>query len=95
MNNKIKDPVLFSGTLRFNLDPTGVFDDAALWTALEHSNLRDFVKSLPDGLEHHIDEGGDNIRWESFYSNQSFSVWDNGNLSVWLELFSENHAFSC
>lgn len=29
-----QDPVLFSGTLRFNLDPFGVQSDAELWSAL-------------------------------------------------------------
>ena len=53
---------MFSGSLRFNLDPTEAFDDASLWAALDHANLRGFVETLPEGLEHHIDEGGENIR---------------------------------
>lgn len=30
-----QEPVLFSGTLRYNLDPFSSCDDDTLWTALE------------------------------------------------------------
>lgn len=36
-----QDPVLFSGTLRSNLDPFGQHDDAVLWAALKRSHLID------------------------------------------------------
>lgn len=36
-----QDPVLFSGTLRSNLDPFGQYDDAILWAALKRSHLID------------------------------------------------------
>ncbi|KAI9478028.1 MAG: hypothetical protein EXX96DRAFT_539173 [Benjaminiella poitrasii] len=36
-----QDPVLFSGTLRSNLDPFGQYDDATLWAALKRSHLID------------------------------------------------------
>ncbi|KAJ3085311.1 Multidrug resistance-associated protein 5, partial [Quaeritorhiza haematococci] len=36
-----QDPVLFSGTVRTNLDPFGEFDDAAVWDALGRANLRE------------------------------------------------------
>ena len=36
-----QDPVLFSGTLRSNLDPFGQYDDAVLWAALKRSHLID------------------------------------------------------
>ena len=57
-----QDPVLFTGTLRMNLDPFDSYSDAALWVALEHAHLKDFVKSLEKGLEHDISEGGENLR---------------------------------
>jgi ATP-binding cassette, subfamily C (CFTR/MRP), member 1 len=38
-----QDPTLFSGTLRSNLDPFGVYDDARLWDALKRSALVDDV----------------------------------------------------
>ena len=36
-----QDPVLFSGSLRKNLDPFGVFDDDVLWRALEDAKLKE------------------------------------------------------
>ena len=56
-----QDPVLFSGSLRFNLDPFDKFSDAEIWNALELAHLKQFVNSLPDSLEHRISEGGENI----------------------------------
>lgn len=56
-----QDPVLFSGTLRMNIDPFKTYSDDAIWLALEHSHLKSFVKGLTDGLEYHINEGGENL----------------------------------
>lgn len=57
-----QDPVLFSGTLRFNLDPFDRHEDDEIWTALELAHLKDLARSLPDGLNHKISEGGENLR---------------------------------
>ncbi|KAL1476550.1 hypothetical protein MTO96_036420 [Rhipicephalus appendiculatus] len=56
-----QDPVLFSGTLRSNLDPFDAKGEDELWRALEHSHLKDYVASLSEGLQHEIAEGGENI----------------------------------
>lgn len=40
-----QDPVLFSGTLRLNLDPFERFTDEEVWKALENAHLKSFVKS--------------------------------------------------
>lgn len=40
-----QDPVLFSGTLRLNLDPFDNHPDEDIWRALEHAHLKSFVKS--------------------------------------------------
>lgn len=40
-----QDPVLFSGTLRLNLDPFDRHTDDEIWRALEHAHLKAFVKS--------------------------------------------------
>ncbi|GAB6029961.1 hypothetical protein CHUAL_005656 [Chamberlinius hualienensis] len=56
-----QDPVLFSGTLRINLDPFNSHSDEELWKALELSHLRTFVSQLPTGLQHTISEGGENL----------------------------------
>ncbi|XP_060645841.1 multidrug resistance-associated protein 1 isoform X12 [Drosophila nasuta] len=56
-----QDPVLFSGSLRANLDPFDVKTDEEIWKALELSHLKAFAKGLPSGLNHEISEGGDNL----------------------------------
>ncbi|XP_064537337.1 multidrug resistance-associated protein 1 isoform X6 [Drosophila montana] len=56
-----QDPVLFSGSLRSNLDPFEVKTDDELWKALELSHLKAFAKSLTAGLNHEISEGGENL----------------------------------
>jgi ABC-type multidrug transport system fused ATPase/permease subunit len=49
-----QDPVLFSGTLRINLDPFAAHSDDEVWKALELAHLKDFVTSLEDGLEYEV-----------------------------------------
>lgn len=56
-----QDPVLFSGSLRMNIDPFNSYSDDAVWTALEHSHLKNFVSQLTDGLNYKVSEGGDNL----------------------------------
>ena len=56
-----QDPVLFSGTLRLNLDPFNKYSDDELWSALKLSHLDNFVTSLQEGLQHKISEGGENL----------------------------------
>jgi len=56
-----QDAVLFSGTLRFNVDPLQHHDDAAVWSALERSHLGNHVRSLPNGLNAEVAERGENF----------------------------------
>ncbi|KAM7536307.1 hypothetical protein Aperf_G00000087220 [Anoplocephala perfoliata] len=57
-----QDPVLFSGTLRFNLDPFDSHTDEAVWEALTIANLRSFVEGASnEGLNMQIAEGGGNL----------------------------------
>ena len=53
---------MFSGSLRFNLDPSDKLDDVSLWGALEHAHLKAFVESLPAQLEYECGEDGENLR---------------------------------
>ena len=53
-----QEPTLFSGTLRFNLDPGGDFTDDAVHRALQSAGLSDLVAELAEGLEHKVAEGG-------------------------------------
>ena len=54
--------MLFSGSLRMNLDPFDKYTDAQVWRALEHAHLKTFVSGLADGLQHECGEGGQNLR---------------------------------
>ncbi len=52
--------VLFSGTIRHNLDPFGARSESQLWTALGQVSLKAFVLSLPGGLDAEVAEYGEN-----------------------------------
>ncbi|XP_037350168.1 ATP-binding cassette sub-family C member 3 [Talpa occidentalis] len=56
-----QDPILFSGTLRMNLDPFGKYSEEDIWWALELSHLHAFVSSQPAGLGFQCSEGGENL----------------------------------
>ncbi|EMP33031.1 Canalicular multispecific organic anion transporter 2 [Chelonia mydas] len=56
-----QDPVLFSGTLRMNLDPFNKYSEDEIWKALELSHLKRFVSSQSATLEYECSEGGENL----------------------------------
>ncbi|XP_060624168.2 ATP-binding cassette sub-family C member 2 [Anolis sagrei] len=56
-----QDPVLFSGSLRMNLDPFDQHSDQDVWYALELAHLKNFVISLPEGLSYPVSEAGENL----------------------------------
>ena len=56
-----QDPVLFTGTLRYNLDPFERYTDEQIWYSLEVSNMKEFVSSLENNLMYNVIEGGENL----------------------------------
>ena len=56
-----QSPVLFSGSLRKNLDPMEQFQCSDLWQALEDVQLKDLVESLDGQLDYELLEHGANV----------------------------------
>jgi len=56
-----QDPVMFSNTVRYNLDPFGEKSEYELWEALKKVQLAEAIAVLPDGLDEQVTEGGENF----------------------------------
>ncbi|CAL1543597.1 unnamed protein product [Lymnaea stagnalis] len=56
-----QDPVLFAGTIRYNLDPFGQFSESEIWQALDKCYVASLVKLLDQQLDTNVVEGGDNF----------------------------------
>jgi ABC-type multidrug transport system fused ATPase/permease subunit len=56
-----QDPMLFTNTVRYNVDPFDEHTDDELWDALRLASLADYVRSLEGGLSHEVLEGGENF----------------------------------
>eukprot|EP00794_Sanderia_malayensis_P020178 gene20178-22153_t len=56
-----QDPVLFTGTMRRNLDPFTTYTDLELWNALEEVQLKEAVEALPGKLSSEMAESGQNL----------------------------------
>lgn len=56
-----QDPVLFSGTLRYNIDPFDQHQDREIWDALRSVRMAELVGKLPGGLSSDVVEGGANF----------------------------------
>jgi ABC-type multidrug transport system fused ATPase/permease subunit len=56
-----QDPVLFTGPIRFNLDPFGDYEEQLLWDALDRAHLKTLVASMPKGLDTEVVENGENF----------------------------------
>ncbi len=56
-----QEAVLFSATIRFNLDPFDEHTDEEIWSVLEEINLQTHVESLPLKLLELVADGGENF----------------------------------
>lgn len=56
-----QDPIIFSGTLRYNLDPFGQKTDEEIWKALEQVELKSVCQLLPHVLDFKMSDGGSNF----------------------------------
>ncbi|KTF77599.1 hypothetical protein cypCar_00047250 [Cyprinus carpio] len=56
-----QDPMLFTGTMRKNLDPFSQHSDHDLWNALKEVQLKAAVEDLPAKLETELAESGSNF----------------------------------
>ena len=56
----VQDPVLFSGSMRSNMDPWERHTDSQLWQVLRQVQLSGAVRKL-GGLDARMAEAGDNL----------------------------------
>ncbi|XP_070711625.1 ATP-binding cassette sub-family C member 4-like [Pempheris klunzingeri] len=56
-----QDPVLFTGSMRKNMDPFNYHTDEELWNALQEVQLKSVVEELPGKLETVLAESGSNF----------------------------------
>lgn len=56
-----QEPILFTGTIRQNLDPTDSYSDDEIWKAIDLAHLGAYVRSLSSGLDHEVSEAGSNF----------------------------------
>ncbi|KAG5347863.1 SUR protein, partial [Acromyrmex charruanus] len=56
-----QDAIMFSGTIRENLDPFSEHEDQEIWRSLELSQIKDVIASHPEGLNLEVREGGENF----------------------------------
>ncbi len=56
-----QDPILFSGSLRYNIDPMRQYSDHQILQVLNDVKLSQFYSSLSEGLDYEIVGNGDNL----------------------------------
>ncbi|KAJ8247521.1 hypothetical protein GJAV_G00247340 [Gymnothorax javanicus] len=56
-----QDPVLFVGSVRYNLDPFNNYSEEAIWQALEKSYMKESISNLPEKLDSMVVENGENF----------------------------------
>ncbi|XP_033610700.1 multidrug resistance-associated protein 5 isoform X5 [Cryptotermes secundus] len=56
-----QDPVLFTGTIRLNIDPHEMYSDSDVWESLQKVNLQERIENLPHKLKTPVDRNGDRL----------------------------------
>lgn len=56
-----QDAVMFSASVRFNLDPFDLYTDENLWQVLQEVDMKEAIQALPNQLHEMVVEGGDNF----------------------------------
>ena len=56
-----QDPIIFSNTVRYNLDPFGTASDEELWEVLRKVQMEEVIADLEGGLMYEVAEGGENF----------------------------------
>merc|ERR1712127_91665 len=56
-----QNPVLFSGTIRNNMDPFNEFTDEEIWDALKGCGMKLYVEEMPGLLDGPVAEYGENL----------------------------------
>nr|XP_056718351.1 ATP-binding cassette sub-family C member 12-like [Euleptes europaea] len=56
-----QDPVLFVGTVRYNLDPFNHYTDDQIWQALDRTFMQNTISKLPGKLQAEVVENGENF----------------------------------
>uniref|UniRef100_UPI00398E7376 ATP-binding cassette sub-family C member 5 isoform X1 n=2 Tax=Pristiophorus japonicus TaxID=55135 RepID=UPI00398E7376 len=56
-----QEPVLFTGTVRYNLDPFQQYSEEQVWDALERTHMKECISQLPSKLASEVVENGDNF----------------------------------
>ncbi|XP_024541088.1 ABC transporter C family member 10 [Selaginella moellendorffii] len=55
-----QEPTLFRGTVRFNLDPEGLYTDLQIWEALDKCHLGESVREKAEHLDAPVGDDGEN-----------------------------------
>ncbi|XP_064192872.1 ATP-binding cassette sub-family C member 12 isoform X1 [Anguilla rostrata] len=56
-----QDPVLFIGSVRYNLDPFNNYSEEEIWQALEKTYMKEAISNLTEKLDSKVVENGENF----------------------------------
>jgi ABC-type multidrug transport system fused ATPase/permease subunit len=56
-----QSPVLFSGTIKSNMDPFNDYSDEEIWKALEKCRMKEAITAMSHGIQSKVAEYGENL----------------------------------